>query len=45
MIAGGWSFIYAAYALTVLLLGGLAVIVLLRARHWSREARKLDKRQ
>ncbi len=43
MIASGWSFIYAAYAVTVALLGGLAVIVLLRARRWSREARKLDK--
>lgn len=45
MIAGGWPFIYAAYALTVVSLGGLALVVLLRARRWSREARKLEKGQ
>ncbi|MGE0740803.1 MAG: heme exporter protein CcmD [Hyphomonadaceae bacterium] len=42
MIDGGWPFIYAAYALTVVLLGGLSVAIALRARHWANEARKLD---
>lgn len=40
MIEGGQEFIVAAYALTVGLLGGLALIVFLRARHWARAARK-----
>lgn len=45
MIEGGWSYVYGAYALTVVLLGGVAIWVALRARHWAREARKLDQRQ
>ncbi len=43
MITGGWSFVYAAYALTG---GGLIVlagIVLLRLRHWAKQAKSLDR--
>jgi hypothetical protein len=42
MIEGGWSYIYASYALTVALLGGLALVVALRALYWARQARKLE---
>ncbi|MFZ2030647.1 MAG: hypothetical protein WAU68_10095 [Vitreimonas sp.] len=44
MIAGGWNFVIAAYAVT---LGGLAVLALsvaLRARTWAKRARELDKK-
>lgn len=44
MIEGGWSFIYAAYAITALGLGGLALTTFLRARAWARRARDLDQR-
>jgi heme exporter protein CcmD len=42
MIEGGEAFIAAAYALTVVLLGGLALVVALRARHWAKQVKKLD---
>lgn len=42
MIEGGWAFINAAYAVTVLGLGTGALIVFLRARHWAKRARELD---
>jgi len=44
MIEGGFEYVYAAYALTAGALGLAALIVVLRARHWAREARKLDER-
>ena len=43
MIVGGLSFVYAAYALTVSALAVLALVVLLRALHWARRARELEK--
>ncbi|MFT3726929.1 MAG: hypothetical protein QM759_03805 [Terricaulis sp.] len=43
MIHGGWSYVEAAYAVTLAGLIGLAVVVVVRFVHWSREARKLDK--
>ena len=42
MITGGWSFVIAAYAVT---LGGLAVLAIaitLRARAWAKRADELD---
>lgn len=42
MIAGGWTFVIAAYGLT---LGGLLVLaisVAVRARTWAKRARELD---
>jgi heme exporter protein CcmD len=42
MITGGWTFVIAAYGVT---LGGLAVLaisVALRARSWAKRARELD---
>lgn len=45
MIEGGWAYIYAAYAATLALLGGLALAIFLHARRWASEARKLDERQ
>lgn len=41
MIEGGWSFVWAAYALTFSALSVLATVVVLRLRKWAREARKL----
>jgi heme exporter protein CcmD len=44
MIAGGWNFVIAAYAVT---LGGLAMLalsVVLRARTWAKRARELDRK-
>ncbi len=43
MIAGGWAYVYAAYAVAGLALGGLVIWVALRARYWANEARKLEK--
>jgi hypothetical protein len=43
MIHGGWSYVDAAYAVTLAGLVGLALIVVLRYRHWARAARALDK--
>jgi hypothetical protein len=43
MIHGGWPFVNAAYAVTLTGLAVLAVIVVLRLRHWSKLARQLDK--
>lgn len=43
MIEGGWPFVTAAYAVVALALFALAASILLRARHWAREARKLEK--
>jgi heme exporter protein CcmD len=42
MIEGGWSYIWAAYAATVVSLGGLALTVVLRLRFWAKQARALD---
>ncbi len=44
MIEGGLNYVYAAYAAA---LGGLTVltlIIVLRAIHWAREAKKLEER-
>ncbi|HRK63407.1 MAG TPA: heme exporter protein CcmD [Terricaulis sp.] len=43
MIEGGWPFVWASYALMGGAFAALIVVVLLRARHWAREARKLDR--
>jgi heme exporter protein CcmD len=43
MIDGGWPFVWASYALMGGAFAALAAIVLLRARYWAREARKLEK--
>ncbi|MFO1016015.1 MAG: heme exporter protein CcmD [Hyphomonadaceae bacterium] len=44
MVEGGWNFIWPAYALTVLSLGGAALFVLLRARYWAKQAKQLDRK-
>lgn len=43
MIEGGWSFIWAAYALTLGALAALMVAVIARLAHWARRARDLTK--
>lgn len=46
MIGGDvFAYIAAAYALTVASLGGLALVVFLRARHWAKQARALERRR
>jgi hypothetical protein len=42
MIAGGWNFVIAAYAVTLGGLAALALLVALRARQWAKRARELD---
>jgi hypothetical protein len=42
MIDGGWSFIWAAYAVTLGALAVLALVVAVRLAHWSKRARALD---
>jgi len=44
MIQGGWSYVDAAYAVTLTGLAALAAVVLLRLRHWAQKARALDER-
>jgi heme exporter protein CcmD len=41
MVEGGWPYIWTAYALTVGFLGGLVIVVLVRAARWDRDARRL----
>lgn len=36
MVSGGLPFVFAAYALTVTVLGGLAVVVIAHALSWRR---------
>jgi heme exporter protein CcmD len=43
MIEGGWAYVWAAYALALGALGVLALLVLLRLRHWAKRARELDR--
>jgi len=43
MIEGGWSFVYAAYAITGGGLAALALVVVLRLRHWAEQARNLKR--
>lgn len=43
MIEGGWSFVWTAYALTLTALALLALIVVVRLRHWARRAKELDR--
>ena len=42
MIESGWAYVWASYALTAVVVGGLAFVVLSRLRHWSTRARALD---
>lgn len=42
MIEGGWPFVWASYALCACSLGALALVVMLRNRHWARAASKLE---
>lgn len=44
MIEGGLPFVWAAYAVACGSLGALALVVLLRARHWAQEAKKLERK-
>lgn len=40
MVTGAWPYIWAAYAVTVVSLGVLALAVVVRAAHWGRLARR-----
>lgn len=44
MIEGGWTFVWACYALMGVSFAALIAVVLLRARHWAREAAKLERK-
>lgn len=43
MIEGGWPFVWAAYAVTLAPLAVLAIVIVLRLRHWASQARELEK--
>lgn len=43
MIEGGWSFVWAAYAVAVAALAVLAGVVIAGLLRWSSRARELDK--
>lgn len=43
MIEGGWEYIWASYAVTVVGLGAAALVAALRLRHWAKRARELGK--
>lgn len=43
MIHGGWSYVEAAYAVTLIGLLGLVAVVVARFLYWSKQARELDK--
>lgn len=42
MIEGGWTFVIAAYVLTLCAIIGLVLSIGLSARRWAKEAKKLD---
>ena len=42
MIEGGWAYIWAAYAVTLVALGALAGVVIWRLRFWAARARELS---
>lgn len=42
MIEGGWSFVWAAYAIALGGFGVLAIVVIAQLRTWSARARELD---
>jgi hypothetical protein len=44
MIEGGWPFVWASYALMGVSFVALIGVAQARARHWAREARKLEKK-
>lgn len=44
MIEGGWPYVLASYALTVIVMAALALVVMLRLRHWSGRAKALPGR-
>ncbi|MEZ5995905.1 MAG: hypothetical protein R3C25_09120 [Hyphomonadaceae bacterium] len=44
MIEGGWSFIWAAYAVALCALTALSAAALVRLRHWARRARDLKEK-
>ena len=43
MISGGWAYVWPAYGVALGALLVLVGVVLLRARHWAKAARELDK--
>ena len=43
MIEGGWPYVWACYALMGVSFAVLVCVVLLRAHHWARAARKLER--
>jgi heme exporter protein D len=43
MIEGGWAFVNAAYAVTVIALAAAALTVFAHARRWAKRARELDR--
>lgn len=44
MIAGGLEYVWAAYAVALVALAGLAGVVAVRLRHWANRARDLDRK-
>jgi hypothetical protein len=43
MIEGGWSFVYAAYAIVGVALVVLAAVVVFRLRYWAKRAKDLNR--
>ncbi|MDZ4689978.1 hypothetical protein [Terricaulis sp.] len=43
MIEGGWSFVYAAYAIVGVALAVLAAVVVFRLRYWAKRAKELKR--
>ncbi len=41
MIEGGWAYVWPAYGLAIVLLGGLSLSVWLNARRWARAEKAL----
>ncbi len=44
MIAGGWAFIWGAYAISAAMLLVLAIVIILNHSRWSNRARASERR-
>lgn len=45
MIEGGWTYIWAAYAVSLASLAALGFVIALRLTHWAKRAQAIEQRK